>query len=43
LVLRNGFVPPKAQGYLEMVQKAMGISDEFAHKTFSVITIKNRG
>jgi len=43
LVLRNGFVPPKAEGYLEMVQRALGIDDELAYRTISIIEIKNRG
>lgn len=43
LVLRNGFVPPKAEGYLEMVKQALRIDDELATKAFIIMQIKNRG
>ena len=43
LVMRNGFVPPKADGYLEMLQQRLGVEDNLAKMITAVIQIKNRG
>jgi len=43
LVMRNGFVPQKADGYLEMLQQRLGIEDNLAKTITAVMQIKNRG
>ena len=43
LVMPHGFVPPKASGYLEMLQKVLGIESVLAGQITTSIKIKNRG
>lgn len=43
LVLKNGYVPQKANGYLEMIQPYLCPDQELASGIIEVMQIKNRG
>lgn len=42
LILREGFVPKKAEGYFEMLRQGLGIDDNLATTAVAVMQIKNR-